>query len=103
MGKLHAKSGAPVTLTLITGAVVALVGGFLPLDQDRRAVQCRHPAGLHLRGGVPDGAAGAPPRTCRACSAARPPDRRALAVVGCLYFMASLPLGTLVLASWPGT
>jgi APA family basic amino acid/polyamine antiporter len=96
LGRLHAKSGAPVTLTLITGAVVALVGGFLPLDQIAElsnagtllAFICVAVCLMVLRVRRPD-----LPRLfrCPAVWVVGP-----LAVVGCLYFMISLPSATLI-------
>ncbi len=96
MGRLHPKSGAPVTLTLITGAVVAAVGGFLPLDQIAElsnagtllAFICVAVCLMVLRVRRPD-----LPRLFR-CPAAWIVGP--LAVVGCLYFMISLPSATLI-------
>ncbi|MET3665587.1 amino acid permease [Caulobacter sp. 1776] len=96
LGRLHAKSGGPLTLTLITGAVVAVVGGFLPLDQIAElsnagtllAFICVAVCLMVLRVRRPD-----LPRLFR-CPAAW--IVAPLAVIGCLYFMASLPMGTLL-------
>ncbi len=100
LGKLSANH-APVRLTLITGVVVALVGGFLPLDQIAElsnagtllAFICVAVCVMVLRKTRPD-----LPRLfrCPAVWIVAP-----LAVVGCLYFMVSLPVGTLLrFAGW---
>ena len=104
LGKLHAKSGAPVTLTLITGAVVAVVGGAgygksrlcheFTQDCERAGVTVHRASGVPYAAAVPFLPVQGLTRRRLRCPAAW--VVAPLAVLGCLYFMASLPMGTLI-------
>lgn len=100
LGRLDARQ-APARLTLITGVAVAVVAGFLPLAQIAElsnagtllAFICVAVCVMVLRRTRPD-----LPRLfrCPAVWVVAP-----LAVAGCLYFMISLPVGTLIrFAGW---
>jgi APA family basic amino acid/polyamine antiporter len=95
LSALHERSGTPVKLTLIVGAFVAVVAGLFRLDEIAElsnagtllAFICVAVCVMVLRVTKPD-----LPRLfrCPAVWVVGP-----LAVVGCLYFMISLPPATL--------
>ena len=96
LARIDEKRGAPVLMTLITGVIVAALAGFLPLTAIAELANAGTLAAftavavcmLVLRRREPER-----PRVFR-CPA--PWVVGPLAIAGCLYLFASLPLGTIV-------
>ncbi len=95
LSAVHPRFGTPVTMTLVTGVIVAIIAGFLPLSQIAELANAGTLVAfiavaicmVVMRSRAPD-----KPRTFRAPLA---PVLAIVAVVGCAYLFWSLPTLTI--------